>query len=125
MLLVKTHIKNSPVHGIGLFASEFIPKGTLIWKHEYGFDSVISDEKKLSLPKLSQDFIEFFYYYKKDFGWTILGDNSRFINHSENPNTDSQEFFTTVSNKDIQEGEEILENYYHFNDKEPKENDYK
>lgn len=117
MLLVKTHIKNSPIHGIGLFAAEFIPKGDLIWKYEEGFDLCISDEKKLSLPKLAQDFIEFFYYYKEGFGWTILADNSRFINHSEVPNTDSQEFFTTIANKDIQIGEEIFENYYHFNDK--------
>lgn len=124
MLLVKTYVEKSLIHGIGLFASELIPKGTLLWKYEENFDRVISNENKLSLPKLTQDFIEFFYYYKEDFGWTILADNSRFINHSDKPNTDSQEFFITVANKDIQIGEEIFENYYHFNDKIG-ENDYK
>lgn len=117
MMLVKTKIQQSLIHGIGLFADEFIPKGTIIWKYEEGFDLSMSDGKKLSLPKLTQEFIEFFYYYKNGFGWTILGDNSRFMNHSENPNTDSKEFFTTIANKDIQVGEEIFENYYHFNDR--------
>ena len=116
MLLVKTHIKNSPIHGIGLFASEDILKGTVIWKYEINFDYIISDKKKKTLPAITQEFIEFFYYFKENVGWTILGDNARFINHSINPNTDSQEFFTTIANRDIKAGEEIFENYYHFND---------
>jgi hypothetical protein len=32
MLLVKTTIAPSPIHGIGLFADQFIPQGTRIWE---------------------------------------------------------------------------------------------
>ena len=30
--LVKTSIEDSPINGKGLFAGEFIPKGTIIWE---------------------------------------------------------------------------------------------
>lgn len=116
MLLVETYIKNSSIHGLGLFAKEFIPKETKIWEYNIHLDNCLSNESKIKLPKINQDFIEFFYYFKKDFGWTILGDNARFINHSYTPNTDSKEFFTTIANRDIQIDEEIFENYYDFND---------
>lgn len=115
MIIVKTKIKNSKIHGIGLFADEFIPKGTIIWKFEKDFDLMISDNKKCSLPKLTQEFIDFFYFYDNQFEWIILGDNARFINHSDKPNTDSKEFMFTKANKDIKKGEEIFENYYDFN----------
>jgi len=35
MFLVKTYLDKSKIRGIGLFADEFIPKGTLIWKFNY------------------------------------------------------------------------------------------
>lgn len=117
MITVKTKIGKSKIHGIGLFADEFIPKGTRLWRFEKDFDLMISEEKKQSLPKLNQEFIEFYYFYDNQFGWIILGDNARFINHSDNPNTDSKEFMFTKANRDIKIGEEIFENYYDFNGK--------
>ncbi len=32
MLRVRTYLAPSPIEGIGLFAAEPIPRGTLIWK---------------------------------------------------------------------------------------------
>ncbi len=37
MLLIKTKLDLSKIHGIGLFAGEDIPKGTIIWR----FNSLI------------------------------------------------------------------------------------
>ena len=37
-MTVKTIIKESDIHGIGLFADEFIPKGTKIWEFTPNFD---------------------------------------------------------------------------------------
>ena len=53
MLVVKTKIKNSPIHGIGLFAEEFIPKGTLVWKLNKKFDLIYTKKQFNSLPKKS------------------------------------------------------------------------
>ena len=32
MMLVRNYIDKSPIHGVGVFAGEFIPKGTCIWE---------------------------------------------------------------------------------------------
>ncbi len=55
MLLVKTKIGQSKIHGIGIFAEQFIPKGTVIWKFMSGFDLKVSKEQleKLSYPARS------------------------------------------------------------------------
>ena len=39
MLLVKTTLRPSEVHGLGLFADEFIPKGIAIWRFDGRADS--------------------------------------------------------------------------------------
>jgi len=44
MLQVKTYVKESKIHGNGLFAKEFIPKGTIIWKFDSRLDTKISEE---------------------------------------------------------------------------------
>ena len=38
MLLVKAWVGVSNIHGFGLIAHEFIPKGTVVWKLVPGFD---------------------------------------------------------------------------------------
>ena len=45
MLYVKTKIRLSKVHGIGLFADENIPKGTVIWRFTPGFDLKFTDDQ--------------------------------------------------------------------------------
>ena len=44
MLLVKTKIKPSGTHGIGLFADQFILKGTITWKYDPKFDSSFTEK---------------------------------------------------------------------------------
>ena len=45
MLLVDARAGLSEIHGIGLIAQEFIPKGTCIWKFQEGFDLAIPEEE--------------------------------------------------------------------------------
>jgi hypothetical protein len=37
VLLVKTRIGASPIHGFGLFTDELIPSGTPVWRFTPGF----------------------------------------------------------------------------------------
>lgn len=37
MLLIKTKLDLSKIHGVGLFADEFIAKGTKIWEYRPNF----------------------------------------------------------------------------------------
>ena len=119
MLLVKTKIRESPIHGIGLFADEPIKKGTTIWKFAPGFDLDFSEKdlKNLSGPSKEQ-FLKYIYMTKNK-GMILCFDDARFLNHSENPNCedidpdDFEEGFT-IAKKDIKTGEELTVNYRTF-----------
>lgn len=116
MLTIKTKIKESKINGFGIFADEFVKAGTLVWKYQDNFDVTISDEEFLSIPKIAQDYlIHYGYYNKNEGGYILCGDNAKFTNHSDTPNTkmldDSSD---AIAIKDIQIGDEITEDYYHF-----------
>lgn len=124
MLLIKTKIKESGIHGIGLFADQFIPKGTEIWKFTPGFDQKFTREQILNFPDLLQIYIyKYCWRSKKSKLYCFSADNGKYFNHSENPNVlseyrDNEEEVVTVAIKDIDTGEEILDNYNSFEDEE-------
>jgi len=60
MLLVKTKLGPSKIHGIGLFVDEFIPKGTIVWKFVPGFDLKFTKEEVEKFPGLAKDFVHFY-----------------------------------------------------------------
>jgi len=112
MLLISTKLKNSDINGLGLFADQFVPKGTKIWELTPKFD-IIYEEKDLSV--LTEYGRKKFLHYCYQCGdkYVLCFDDARFINHSENPNTiDGANLEDPVfALQDIQIGEEILCNY--------------
>lgn len=120
MLLVKTTIGPSAIHGLGIFADQFIPKGTIIWKFQSDFDQSIDPKKVelLSEPSKKQ-FLTYAYLNIKTQRYTLCFDDARFFNHSEQPNTlddalTSDKEGQTIASKDIHKGEEITCNYKDF-----------
>lgn len=116
MLLVKTKIGSSKINGIGLFADQFIPKGTLVQKFMPGFDLIIPENEiqKLSEPAREQ-FLKYA-YKNRDRQYILCFDDTRFLNHSDDPNlisNDPNEEIDTTA-KDIQKGEELTVNYKEF-----------
>jgi len=89
MLTVKTKIGSSNISGIGLFADQFIPKGTIVWKFQEGFDLLLSKEEiiKLSEPAQKQ-FYNYAYLDKKYNKYLLCSDDARFFNHSDDFNCD-------------------------------------
>jgi len=45
MLLVKTYLNKSKIHGIGLYAGQFIPKGKAIYRCSPGLDINLSKKQ--------------------------------------------------------------------------------
>jgi len=117
MLLVKTYLAPSKIHGIGLFAAEFIPKSTPTWRFQEGFDLAIGKEdmKKLSEPSKEQ-FQNYAYLNQQTGKYVLCFDDSRFMNHSSDPNTKSSpsDNDEDVAVRDIQKGEEITTDYREF-----------
>jgi uncharacterized protein len=112
MLLVETYISPSPVHGTGLYAKNFIAKGTPIARYVAGMDLRLSRESYLELPDLHKRFIDIYGYGTVDEPNIIYVclDNGRFMNHSDTPNVDDSDIIS-VAARDIQAGEELTTNY--------------
>ena len=119
MLLVKTKLAQSAIHGMGLFADQCIPSGTTVWKFHEGYDIEYTDAQLDVLEPVPRAQMGHFVYVNPENGLAILcGDNARFMNHSHTPNTHSAGGHghdgITVASRDIQVGEELTCNYDEF-----------
>lgn len=116
MMLVPTYVAPSAIEGVGVFAADRIPKGTLIWQLAPGLDRLIRKDEIGDLPALFQDFVERYGYpYPHDPQMLIVElDNGRFMNHSEAPNTIFSDPDAGFTLRDIAAGEELTCNYAEF-----------
>src|SRR5271167_2822884 len=86
MLLVKTYLKESKIHGIGCFANERIPQGTTIWVFNPLIDSLHTEWQLSQLSPACQEQIRKYAYWDTQWSAFVLcGDDSRFFNHSDTP----------------------------------------
>ena len=116
MLLIKTSIGQSSIHGIGLFAAEPLAKGQEIWRNDRRFDLVVSKEQLTGLPEHMQQFVQHYGYesVSKPGHFMLEFDNARFMNHTESPNTDFSDDDVGRAARDIAVGEELLCDYREF-----------
>ncbi len=84
--------QTSSIHGKGLFASEFLPKGTIWWR---------------------ANTIQTYAYYVQSLDRLVyLCTDARHLNHSHEPNcTPTDDRFGSVTLRDIEAGEELFEDY--------------
>lgn len=109
MLLVKTYLDKSKIHGLGVFAGEFIRKGARVWCFAEGFDRIYTPVEFAGLPKPAKDFIRH-HGYKVDGEILLTADHDHHINHSEDANTVWRAGFI-IARRDIRKGEEITNDY--------------
>lgn len=112
MLLVKTYVDKSPIHGLGVFAAKPLPKGTKIWRFVEGFDQFYSPKQFRKLPKQAREFLKH-YAYRVDGEVLFPGDYDRHINHSDKPNTYLHNGYVITSHR-IPKGTEITNDYREF-----------
>ena len=121
MFYKKTYLDKSNTHGIGLFAGEEIKKEDIIWMPTKEFISLFSQEELDALDSSDKQMVQHYgYFHKENNEWHFAGDNSRFINHSTESNiirTDNTDGVRAV--RDIDTGEELLQNYSDFEDLRP------
>lgn len=117
MLLIKTKVLNSKVAGYGLFADQFIPKNTIIWKFNELLDKKIHIHDIVFCSQIERMFLDKYAYREGEY-LIICTDEAKYINHSSNPNTDDfidkEHGSITIANKDINIGDEIVSNYESF-----------
>jgi spermidine synthase len=120
-----TEVRESGELGLGLFATRLIPKGTHWWKA--GQDNVLNVTKRqydvLMRSELARsaasrqllEAIQMYGYINDETNQVVVAlDNSRFVNHSDTPNSDcapEDPNNQAMANRDILPGEEICEDY--------------
>jgi uncharacterized protein len=119
MLLVETEVKMSAIHGLGCFAREKIKKGQTVWKFDDRLDRKIPVSKLSELPESMQTFLRIYGYFENYDGEKMVvlcADNSRHMNHDENPNLaeGGQNCELNIAVRDIEIGEELTCNYTEF-----------
>lgn len=121
MILFETLLAHSPINGIGMFTTQFIPNGAIVWEFNENFDRKFSQEVKESLPKHIQNYIERHGFKDRSGWWIIDGGHDQFVNHSKTPNLIEEQTDDVFSKKliacrDILAGEELTENYMEWDE---------
>jgi SET domain-containing protein len=112
MLLVKTYLDKSAIHGLGVFAGEFIRKGTKVWRYVEGFDRCYTRKQFAKLPKQAREFI-LFHGYSVDGEIILTGDHDCHMNHSDDANTYLHNGYA-IARRNIPKGAEITNDYREF-----------
>ena len=104
----------SPVIGHGVFATRFIPKGTITWVFD-DLDQVIPESAGNALAPMLRGMLEKYSYRNRRGEHILCWDHSRFVNHSCHPTSLAPGFDLEIAVRDIEEGEQITDDYGSLN----------
>ena len=111
--MLHPHTELRPVSseiGLGVFATRFIARGTLVRVHDQ-WDVCCAPEKFQKLDPLQRDTLERFARITRGGEYRMSWDIARFMNHSCEPNAGLSGQVVLVAMRDIRDGEEILYDY--------------
>ena len=104
----------NPLIGSGIFATQFIPKGTLTYVKD-SLEIDLSPNQYLLNNEVMRQIIDKYSYINEKGHYIISWDQAKHINHSCEPNTISTGYGFEFAIRDIQPGEEITDDYGLFN----------
>lgn len=113
-MMVGTELRLSAIHGIGVFLTEPVRAGQLIWRFDSRIDRVFSDAELGELPDHVEKFLRTYSTLHAGLRlWVLCGDNGRHFNHSDDPNTRSLgiAFGDDVAATDLPAGTELTSDY--------------
>ncbi|MEO7364727.1 MAG: SET domain-containing protein [Sphingomicrobium sp.] len=114
MLMVETELRPSSIHGLGVYLTESVRSGQLIWRFDSRIDRVFSNAELTEMPERFQAFLRTYSTFHHGLGlWVLCGDNGRHFNHSDSPNTRSLgiAFGDDVAAADLPAGTELTSDY--------------
>lgn len=106
ILMNKTIVKSSPIHGTGLFAKELIRNGEVVVSWENTRE--ITQSQFSELPEDEKHYVDI-----QNGKILLVGKPERYVNHSCDPNTMPGEL-CDIAVRDILKDEEITADYSHF-----------
>jgi hypothetical protein len=112
--MVETELRQSEIHGTGVFLLEPVRKGDLIWRFDSRIDRVYGEAELAGLPERTRHFLRTYStWHEATQLWILCGDNGRHFNHSDTPNTLSlgTGFGDDVAAEDLPAGVELTTDY--------------
>jgi SET domain-containing protein len=119
-------VRPSRIHGLGLFARRPISKGAAWWQpsldnvmllNQLQLESLMTSRLNPAMESLLT-LTRIYGYYSASLDRIIVClDNARYVNHDPNPNSGAPPDgnpLCSVAQRDIRAGEEITENYAHY-----------
>lgn len=108
----------SPDKGIGVVATEFIPKGTIIWVLD-NLDRVFSPEDVEKANALLRNYLDRYAYVDTNGNTVLCWDHARYVHHSYKANSLRTPYDFELTVRDILPGEEISCDYGYLNVRRP------
>ncbi|MFC1570121.1 SET domain-containing protein [bacterium] len=108
----------SPEIGYGVVATENIPKGTITWVLDK-LDREFSPEEFAQMEPLYKDILEKYSYRNGVGNYILCWDIGRYMNHSFRSNCMTTAYNFEIAICDIQQGEQLTDDYGYFNISEP------
>lgn len=100
----------NPRIGCGVFATDNIPMGTIIYAKD-AMEIIVNAEDALYLDKKYREHIEKYSYTESDGSKVLSWDLAKYVNHSCDSNTLSTGYGFEIAIRDIQQGEQITDDY--------------
>jgi hypothetical protein len=122
---ISSEVKDTGTKGLGLFTKEFVPKGKVVWRSQVGRNMMMFVGQNLFRDYLAtldnheerRAAVEHSYVAHGDVVM-VLKDEGKFMNHSDDPNTFSNEDKidrdVSIAARDIEAGEELTCDYSAF-----------
>jgi SET domain-containing protein len=114
MLIIKTRVGPSEIHGFGLFTEEDLRFGQVYWELNPIIDQIVKKEQMATLPKLTREYMYHYSWKDENGDFYISLDNDKFMNHADDANTDNAHPKYCFANRDIKTGEELTCDYTKF-----------
>ncbi|MCB0619460.1 MAG: SET domain-containing protein [Saprospiraceae bacterium] len=100
--------------GYGVFATEFIPAGTIVYVKDL-LEVEVTQSAFAILPLALQEVVNKYSYIDEHGVRIVSWDFAKYVNHCCQPNTMSTGYGFEIALRDIQAGEEITDEYALFN----------
>ena len=104
--------------GYGVFATDFIPAGTITWVLDK-LDREFRPEEFFAMDLLYQNIIDTYTFRNNIGNYVLCWDHGRFVNHSFNANCLTTAYDFEIAIRDILPGEQLTDDYGYLNIKDP------
>jgi hypothetical protein len=96
--------------GYGVFATKFIPKGTIVWALD-DLDLKLDEAYVLSLDQVRQKHVLKYAYRDRQGKYILCWDLTKYVNHSFRANCISTAYDFEIAIRDIHPGEQLTDDY--------------